>query len=46
MVSKGDEEDRDDVPIKAEARGGCSATNATNGNVVACSFCPAVTLHK
>jgi hypothetical protein len=45
MVREGDEEVRDDVPINAEARGGCNATNATNGNVVACSFCAAVTIH-
>jgi hypothetical protein len=46
MVREGDEDVRDDVPMKAEARGGCSATNATNGNVVACSFCAAVATYK
>ncbi|KAI0262630.1 hypothetical protein BC834DRAFT_383816 [Gloeopeniophorella convolvens] len=41
-VSDGEEGDRDDgTPVNAEARGGCSATNATNGNVVACNFCAA-----
>jgi hypothetical protein len=46
MVSEGAEEDRDDVPMKAEARGGCSATKATNGKVVACNFCAAISKHK
>lgn len=32
--------------MKEEARGGWRATNATNGKVVACSFCAAVTLHE
>jgi hypothetical protein len=46
MVSEGNEEDRDDVPMKAEERGGCNATKATNGKVVVCNFCAAISFHK
>jgi hypothetical protein len=46
MVREGDDEVRNEAPMKAEARGGCNATNATNGNVVAWSFCAAVAAHK